>query len=166
MDIEIRKANREDYPFITELASESYSFGIPRQRMDGPPVQQGLLKEALDDLFSYYETESDIDIIVAFDRDLGERAGYIMILTDHVDELTGERQAFIHDLAVKRRYWGKYVVHRLIEAASASAREKGLRWLVGVVTGDNRRALLTAVKALDFKIERLQVMKKLKDSYS
>jgi len=163
MEIEIRKAGREDYPFITELASESYSFGIPRQRMDGPPVQQGLLKEALDDLFRYYETESDIDIIVAFDRDSGERAGYIIVLTDNIDQMTGERQAFIHDLAVKRKYWGKYVVHRLIEAASLRGREKGLRWLVGVVTGDNRRALLTAVKALDFRIERFQVMKKLED---
>ncbi|MGV8121111.1 MAG: GNAT family N-acetyltransferase [Candidatus Xenobiia bacterium LiM19] len=166
MNIEIRKADKEDFSFISELALESYSFGIPSQRLTGTVIHESLLREALDELFTYYGDDSDIDILVAFDRENGERAGYIMVLMDHQDQNTGERQAFIHDLAVKRKYWGKYVVHRLIDAASESARKRGLRWLVGVVTRNNRRALHTAVKALGFEIERHQVMKKLKgDDY-
>jgi len=163
MNIEIRKADRKDFPFISELALCSYSFGIPSQRLSETVIHETLLREALDELFKYYVTHSDIDILVAFDSEKEERAGYIMVLMNHQDQNTGERQAFIHDLAVKRKYWGKYVVHRLIDAASKRAAEKGLRWLVGVVTRNNRRALQTALKALDFEIERYQIMKNLKD---
>ncbi len=161
MKIEIRKADKEDFPFISELARESYSFGIPPQRLAGTHIQDSLLNEALDDLFRCYELDINIDILIAFDRENEERAGYIILLMDHEDQSTGERQAFIHDLAVKREYWGKYVVHRLIDAASESAKKRGLRWLAGVVTRDNRRALHTALKALGFEIERYQVVKTL-----
>jgi ribosomal protein S18 acetylase RimI-like enzyme len=162
MAVEIRRAVREDLNFLQDLAAQSFQLTAPDTRPGFIECASEQAREAISDLLiQSLSADSPLEILVAQYAEGGERAGYIIVEYDHEDFLTGMKEAFIVDLAVAKRYWGKYIVNRLVDAASLRAKERGLSYLVGIVSRSNARALGTALKALRFVKERYQVVKRL-----
>jgi len=159
MSIIVRKAGLADISFIRKLAVESVSHGIPHTRDVSVDDVRRSTKEALKDLEIEFRMRKNFVIFVAEDLDAKELAGYIMLDLAQVEKSTGEPQSLIHDLAVRQDYWGKYVVHKLVDAARRETHERGLRYMVGEVTTANRRTVVQAQR-LGFEIERYQIVMK------
>jgi ribosomal protein S18 acetylase RimI-like enzyme len=155
-EITVRAAALADIPFVRRMSVASVEWGIPATRSVAPHEVQARTRQRLADLEMVLLNENFSILIAQLDQ---QPAGFIMIDLMHEESSTGERQAFIVDLAVEPRHWGRYVVHHLIEAATVKARECGLQYLVGEVSASNERALLTATKRLGFTVERLQIVR-------
>jgi ribosomal protein S18 acetylase RimI-like enzyme len=161
MRIAVRYAKIEDFPFIGELAGESIVYGVPKIRDIEPDKLKVHMKRAYENLSRIYENQKDIVIFVADEEENSESIGYLTLILNEVEGSTGERQSFIQDLAVKRRYWGKYVVHRLMDRAAEETKARGLHYITGSISVDNMRAFGTATKALGYELERYQIVRKL-----
>jgi len=165
VNIEIREAKLRDVPFVRDLAVESVAYGIPHTRDVSPDYVRARTRKSLAELELVVRLEKDFKVLVAEDTEKLRIAGYIMLDLRDEESSTGEPQCMIHDLAVRRDYWGRFVVNRLIRAAADLTASRGLRYLVGEVTSSNKRTLITATKALGFEIERHQIVKKVGDSW-
>jgi ribosomal protein S18 acetylase RimI-like enzyme len=132
--------------------------GIPRTRTVEPETVQARAREVLGGLDRMLATDGFRILVAESD---GERVGYIMLDFRAEEASTGERQCLIHDLAVRRDHWGRFVVHRLIAAAEEEAAARGLPYLVGEVSASNKRALGTALRGLGFDVERHQIVKRI-----
>jgi ribosomal protein S18 acetylase RimI-like enzyme len=161
MPITVRYAKPEDFPFIAELAGESIVYGVPKIRDIKPEELSAHMKRAYENLSKIYDNQKDIVIFVADDEDQNESVGYLTLILNEVEGSTGERQSFIQDLAVRRRYWGKYVVHKLMDRAAEETKARGLHYITGSISVDNMRAFGTATKALGYELERYQIVRKL-----
>lgn len=159
MKILVRRALPTDLPFVLDIALLCFSYGVPRHR--NVEDRDCRVRNAIEELFSIYGKDEDLEIIVAQDQDSDAVIGYIILQLDTINSLTEEREAFIQDMAINPRYWGKYVAQKLLAYASELGREKGMKYLVAIVSRDNERAFGTAIKALGFTPERLQVVKHL-----
>lgn len=159
MKIVIREARLKDIPFVRNLAVESVVHGIPHTRDVDPEWVRGRTRESLAQL-EMVLANKDFKILVAEDPDKKQPVGYIMLDLLSEETSTGEPQVMIHDLAVRRDYWGRMVVNHLIRAAAEVTAERGFKYLVGEVTKSNERTLGTACKGLGFEIERHQIVKK------
>ncbi len=161
MNIIIRPASLQDLPAIEALAISSVPYGYPGNRHIEHAGIEHIVHEVMSELIQRQDLCHDVEFIVACEREKQSIIGYLIELLEHYDTLTGERQAFIQDMAIDKRYWGKFIPGRLMARAVERAQEEGLKYLVGVISKDNRRALGTATKGLGFSIERCQVVKKL-----
>ena len=160
MKLLIRPATLADAPAIRQLAVNSVKWGIPHTRDVDPAEVQRRASQSLANLEFTMKLQPNFRILVADDEGRCPMVGYIMLNTGEMEGSTGERQVFIHDLAVRPEYWGRRVVNRLINAAAEVTRELGLKYLVGEVTASNTRTLGTATKGLGFEIERHQIVLK------
>lgn len=161
MAIEIRPALSQDLPEIQQIAKTSFPYGIPLHRKPTHPMLDARIEEVITDLMCVHAECSDLKIIVAENRETAEIAGYLILTLDGKDFFTGESQGFIQDLAVKRRYWGKFVAQRLVKQACKMAKDRGLKYMVAIVSADNERSMVLGTKGLDFSIERYQIVKRL-----
>lgn len=155
MTVEVRFGTSEDVEFVQRLASESVVYGIPYNRdIENAQVQTGSQRflEGLDKRLE----EEHFRLLVAIEGGSQRRLGYLMLELDQVEASTGERQSAIYDLAVVPEFWGRRVVHRLVEAAAKETARAGLRYMIGEVTASNRRTLLQAQR-LGFVVERHQI---------
>lgn len=159
MTTRVRLATLKDIPLVRALAVEMVVHGIPHTRHIDPTLVQARTRESLAQL-EMTLMDKDFRILVAENDETGEFLGYIMLDFRSRESSTGEAQVMIHDLAVRRAHWGRYVVNRLVKGAAALAAERGIPYLVGEVTKSNERTLGTAIKAFDFEIERHQIMKR------
>ena len=160
MNLTVRPATVADIPAVRSLAIESIVWGVPHTRSIDPHVVQASARAQLEHLEFTLDLRKDFKILVARDEAGDCIAGYIMLDLREVESSTGERQCLIHDLAVRRDYWGRFVVHRLMETAVEVTVSAGLQYLVGEVSASNQRTLGTALKAFGFEIERYQIVKK------
>lgn len=162
--VAIRTAHINDIAFIRELAAESSRTTIPATRdIDSTEVRLQA-QQALANLESVMAMPQGIIILIAEQRTTEGHPnplGYIILDFTSIEPSTGERQCFIHDLAVVPAAWGRRVGHLLVEKAEQLAAERGLKYLVGMVSANNRRALLPAQRDLGFEIERFQIVKRL-----
>lgn len=156
-DIEIREVRLEDLPWVRSLAARSVAFGIPGGRDIPEEEVRRHVQRTLQDLEITLLGDPDFRILVACNAATREPLGYLMLDLSHVEASTGERQSLIHDLAVEPRHWGRYVVHRLVRRASQVTAARGLKYMVGEVTADNRRTLVQALR-LGFEVERHQIV--------
>lgn len=161
MEILVRYANKDDFEFIAELASMSIVHGVPKIRDIKPEELKKHIKSAYLNLSSIYDKQESIVIFVAEDSESNEKAGYLTLILNETEGATGEKQSFIQDLAVKRKYWGKFVVNKLMGRAEEETIKYGLRYITGSVSVDNTRAFGTATKGLGYELERYQIIKKL-----
>ncbi|MBM3461625.1 MAG: GNAT family N-acetyltransferase [Armatimonadetes bacterium] len=159
MKIEIRDARVKDARFVRDLAVESVTYGIPHTREVSPDYVRARTRKSLAELEMVVRLDPTFKVLVAEDVDKGQLVGYIMLDLKNEESSTGEPQVMIHDLAVRRDYWGRRVVDKLIKAAAEVTASLGLRYLVGEVTRANERTLGTACKGLGFEIERHQIVK-------
>lgn len=164
MKIQVRPATLADVPAVRQLAIESVTFGIPHTRDVDPSKVRALTRKALENLEITLRLQPHFHILVAEDVGRHPVIGYIMLHTAEMEGSTGERQVFIHDLAVRQDYWGRRIVNRLINAAAEVTRSLGMKYLVGEVTASNERTLGTATRGLGFEIERHQIVLKVEPS--
>lgn len=151
--VEIRRATLADVPFIRKLALESVIYGVPDGRdIENDKVVQ-LASDALKNLEMLVFRKKEVAIIVAIDKEKDERAGYLILEFNRLEEATGERQSYVYDLAVQQAYMGKYVGHRLVREAARISHEHGYRYMSANISASNDRALLSAIK-LGFDVER------------
>lgn len=158
MKTRVRPARLDDIPFVRALSVEMVVHGIPHTRRVDPQVVRERARTSLAQL-EMTLLDKDFRILVADDEETAERLGYIMLDLHSVESSTGDRQCLIHDVAVKREHWGRFVVHSLIRAAVELAAQRGMLYLVGEVTRSNERTLGTALKGLGFEVERHQIVK-------
>lgn len=158
--IQVRPATPDDVPFVRELSVESIVHGIPAGRRVSPEAAREYARSSVSRLDEWL-ARTDVAVLIAEME--GEAVGYLILDLADREPSTGERQAFIVDLAARRDRWGRYVPHHLVEAAARLAAERGLAYLVGMVSADNRRALVTSGR-LDFSVERHQIVRRLAPS--
>lgn len=161
MNITVRYAEKDDFPFIKELAAESIEHGIPKIRDITGEQLRKVVTAAYENIGKIYAELKDIVIFIAVDEDREERVGYLTLILNEVEGSTGEIQSFIQDLAVRKRYWGKYVVNRLMGRAEEETKAHGHHYITGSISVDNMRAFGTATKGLGYSLERYQIVKKL-----
>ena len=83
------------------------------------------------------ERPGTIDFIADAD---GERAGFLLLLTDVPDEVTQQQQAFVAFMAVAEAYRRMGVGSALLGAAQIEAERLGLHHVSLMVTADNAAA--------------------------
>jgi len=155
--IEIRRAGLADCPFIRQLSVEMVGQGIPEKRDIPTETVRERCQEGLVELEHWISRKREFAILVAVDSGKeNERAGFIIIEFNHLEESTGEKQSYIFNLAVRADYWGKWAGHRLVWEAAKVSHQRGYRYMTSKVTASNERALLSAVK-MGFEIERYQL---------
>jgi N-acetylglutamate synthase-like GNAT family acetyltransferase len=153
----IRLARAKDVPALQALIEACIGNGIPHTRK---ATQEEVLEFARS---SYAELETMLkqpDLVVLVEESAGQLSGYLMLDFAHVEASTGERQCFIVDLGVDPAKRGRFGTHRLIKKASQLAAARGLDYLVGMVSASNDRTLQLGLKALDFEIERYQIVRR------
>lgn len=153
----IRMAKVADIPAIRELNQLCIASGIPGTREATPEQVRAYASEAYDDMEAMLRQAGFVILLEETNKEL---TGYLMLDFSHVEPSTGEKQCFIVDLAVHPDKRGHFATHRLIKKASALARARGLKYLVGMVSSTNDRTLQLGMKGLDFQVERVQVMRR------
>lgn len=159
--IVVREAGLKDIPFVRSLAIQSVVHGIPPTREVAPEEVQRHVRETLANLEAEIKLNPSVKVLVAEDGERQELLGYIILILDDTEGSTGEKQALIHDLAVKPSQWGRYVVHHLARKAEEISKQHGRKYIVGEISINNERTWALAVRRLGYQIERYQIVKKL-----
>lgn len=152
-------AQAKDVTAIRELAKNCIVSSIPSTRDAQPEEVQSFCEANYRDLAETLKSDRNFLILVEEDSSQ-EITGYLMLDFGHVEASTGERQCFIVDLGVRQDRRGRFATHRLIKKASQLVKAKGLKYLVGVVSSNNDRTLQLGLKALDFEVERVQIVRR------
>lgn len=153
----IRLARPADAPALRALNDLCIVAGIPSTR---EATQAEVRAYAADAYEGMEEMLRQKAFVVLVEETNQEITGYLMLDFGHVEPSTGEKQCFIVDLAVHPSKRGHFATHRLIKKASALAKARGLKYLVGVVSSSNERTLQLGLKGLDFQAERVQIMRR------
>lgn len=157
----IRLARSADVPAIRQLAMECITSGIPATREATPEAVRAYCGEAYESMDEMLKQRNFVILVEEQSGEGGkEITGYLMLDFAHVEPSTGEKQCFIVDLGVHPQKRGRFATHRLIKKASALAAARGLKYLVGMVSSSNDRTLQLGLKALDFEVERVQIMRR------
>lgn len=145
----VRNACDGDRAFILLVSSQNSSFLAPAGRED-----MDRLKESFFDIYSGLNLDNDplLKVYVIEDREKMRPAGYMMIRFRVFDLVSNKPLAYIYDLSLSRDYWGKNVVQRIVREVENRLSEMDIELLVGDVSEDNPRPLVTAVRTLGFKI--------------
>lgn len=153
----IRMAKAADVPAIRELAQLCITAGIPANREASPDQVRAYAAEAYEDMEDMLRQSGFVILVEETNKEI---TGYLMLDFSHVEPSTGEKQCFIVDLAVHPGKRGHFATHRLIKKASALAKARGLKYLVGMVSSSNDRTLRLGMKGLDFQVERVQIVRR------
>lgn len=153
----IRMAKITDVPALRELAELCIVAGIPATREASHEQVRAHAAEAYQDMEEMLRQKGFVILVEELNKEI---TGYLMLDFAHVEASTGEKQCFIVDLAVHPSKRGHFATHRLIKKASALAKARGLKYLVGMVSSSNDRTLQLGLKGLDFEVERVQVMRR------
>jgi GNAT superfamily N-acetyltransferase len=160
MAITIREATLSDVPFVRSLAADSVVWSIPHTRK----VDTAQVREQCRANLERLELElhrDDFKILIASDDSRSRPVGYLLLELNQIEPATGEKQAFIFDMAVRQDYWSQRVGHALVEAAASLAAARGLQYMTAQVTAANHRSLDPATGSLGFEIERHQIVRRL-----
>jgi ribosomal protein S18 acetylase RimI-like enzyme len=150
----VRPARANDQVFMVWLGGQTaLNTVVPGRSADGETVAMRF--------FSSYVTQSFVDdprmrAFVAEDHSDPEvplQIGYIILKLGYEDIVDKQRLAYIYDIAVRPEYWGKRVVHDLMDRVERFMARNQITLLQGDISTGNQRALRTAMKALGFEIE-------------
>jgi len=134
VSIEVRRAAPDDDSFINALGSSCAASSVSRIRH----VPAGTAALSFRRLLMFCrERPGTIDLIADAD---GERAGFLILLTDVPDEVTQADQAFVAFMAVAEPHRRTGVGHALLQAAEHEAGRLDLRHLSLMVSADNADA--------------------------
>jgi N-acetylglutamate synthase-like GNAT family acetyltransferase len=159
--LRIRWAKISDLIFLLSLNNvASVNYALPHHDVPMSDVQGSFFSAYSENLLKWIMNEPTFSILIAEDVEKKESIGYVMLWLGSVDGFTGEKFAYIYDIAVKQEYWGKYVTHYLMEAAEKFVIKKGLDYIAGDISESNQRALRTAIDSIKFFLERYRLVKK------
>ena len=152
--MKVRRARKNDLPFIEKLTLETVDQGIP----SGRDIPNETVREAaavhLRDLEAMFLRRRDYAFLVA---EAEERpVGFLILEFRDVEETTGELQTLVYNLAVSPDYLGKRVDRILVSEAAKLSHKRGYRFMTARITASNERALLAALRQ-GFEIERYQI---------
>jgi ribosomal protein S18 acetylase RimI-like enzyme len=156
-------ATPADLDFVRELDVASMATSIPHTRAVDAEAVRAAARAAWDDADTRRALAAQYVTLVAEqvgDDGAPRRIGFLRLDLDAVEPSTGEPQGFIQQLAVAPEAWGAGAAQALVRHASALCAERGLRYLVGVVSTSNERTLRVALGALDFEVERYQIVRR------
>ena len=98
MSIGIRDANERDMRFVRKLALESALYGVPYGRNISNQAIRARVRDTIKDI----RPDEDTAVLIAFDEASDKAMGYLILDLSNIEGTTGERQSYIHDLAVQK----------------------------------------------------------------
>jgi len=148
----VRRAAPDDERFITALGAACAASSVSQVR----PIPTATAAQSFRHLRMFCrERPGTVDLIAAAD---GERAGFLLLLTDVPDEVTQQQQAFVAFMAVAEPFRRMGVGGALLAAAQTEAERFGLTHLSLMVSADNAAAR-SLYAAHEFAEERLLLTK-------
>lgn len=155
--ITIRPATPADADFILGLTQRFVPGGMPPWREAEPMMR--FHRESTEATAADIAGPAErVGVLIAEDG-AGTRIGFLRIRLE-VDEFTGERQAYVADLATTARAEGTGGGRALLDAAERWARDRGCRLLAIHVFAMNARARAVYAR-FGFQEELLKLAKKL-----
>ena len=156
MEIFIRKADEEDFSYVRRLMIESSIYNVPVNRDIPNRAVKATVRSTADQVLDRARQSDDFVVLVAEDRDSGERMGYLLLDLNHTEPSTGERQGYIFDLGVEERFWGTQAGPMLTRKAAALSGQAGHRYVTAEITAANRRSYLKSLR-MGFVVERYKI---------
>lgn len=129
----IRDALPGDRTFIETLGKRTVMDSVSAGRNADPA---DVLKN-YDRLLEIVNGQSHVALVAELN---GERAGFLLMLDQLPDEVTGEEQGFIAYMAVERAHRGSGIGAALLKRAEDEARRRGLPYMTLMVTEENAAA--------------------------
>jgi ribosomal protein S18 acetylase RimI-like enzyme len=154
----VRMAENEDLFFILALSSQCASFIIPSGRDAAGEDVHFRFMRAYSGMA--LKERDDFAALIIEDRVKEEPVGYLMFKFKD-DAITGERLAYVYDIAIEPAYWGRRAAHRLDREGENYLAGKGIAFLLGDISVENQRALKTATRNGGYALERVRWLKKL-----
>ncbi len=132
--ISLRRGTSRDHPFVLDLGRRTTPDSVSELR--APSREQ--LKVSYDALVGFVTERSHVLLVAESER--AEPLGFLLMLDDLPDEVTGLPQAFVAYMAVEPAARRRGIAARLLSAGEDAARERGLPYLALMVTEDNLAA--------------------------
>lgn len=129
----VRRGGTADQRLVRELGARTAPSSVSALRI-----------ARYDDVIESFERLAEFvfgrrhDVLIA--EDAGEPVGFLLLLYDVPDEVTGTEQAFIAYTAVEPAARRRGVARALLEAAEAYTRQAGIGYVSLMVTEDNTPA--------------------------
>lgn len=153
---EARRATSEDASFISDLNQETVENLIPKGREVDPEVVRKRYRYTYSQLEEWFRDDPHFFGFIAEMN--GRPAGYILVKEKTIDELTGQEQGYVYDVAMKKESRGKFLHLALDDAAVRELQERGANLIAGEISASNRRALLASVRHCGYSIERCRMV--------
>jgi len=129
----LRRGTVKDRAFVSELGARTVMDSVSASRHPDPAA----VLDNYDRLTKIVEGRSHATLIAEVDA---KPVGFILLIDDLPDEVTGEDQGFIAYMAVDRAHRRLGVGAALLAAAEDEARKRGLPYIALMVTEENAAA--------------------------
>jgi ribosomal protein S18 acetylase RimI-like enzyme len=129
----VRPGTDADRAFVKALAQGTVIDSVAAFRQAPAPIVRG----ALERLLEIVASQSHVTLIAEID---GERAGFLLMLDELPDEVTGQEQGFIAYMAVEPAHRRAGAGAALLAAAEDEATRRRLPYITLMVTEDNLAA--------------------------
>jgi len=157
MLIHVRAATPEDEEFIAALSLEAARASISPLREATPEQIEARVRARQE-----WGRSPDLESVTLIAEDeQGQRLGYIVLILNTHDELTGEPQGFVADIAVAPGVRRRGVGAALLRAAEDYVASQGLPYLALSVSSFNAPAL-RLYQRLGYREEWKKLVKRLR----
>jgi ribosomal protein S18 acetylase RimI-like enzyme len=153
VSVPVRRGAAEDLAFARDLGRRTVMDSVWARRPAIPALVEASFERLLDFVLGqphalFVATENGADL------------GFLLLLDEHPDEVTLEREAFVAYMAVEPEARNRGIGRALLDAAEAHARDRGLHYVAMMVTDDNLPAR-TLYERSGFLLERRLLCKPL-----
>jgi ribosomal protein S18 acetylase RimI-like enzyme len=133
-EVTLRAGGSADRAFVLDLGRRTVFDSVSAQRTVAPAFVELSYEQLVD--FAFDRSHA---LFIA-ETSLEGRVGFLLMLDDLPDEVTGMPQGFIAYMAVEPDARRHRVASRLLDAAEDAARVRGLPYVALMVTEDNAPA--------------------------
>jgi ribosomal protein S18 acetylase RimI-like enzyme len=133
-DVTVRSGAAGDRGFVERLGKRTVMDSVSAYRRDVDPAR---VLDSFDRLLEIVDRQSHEILIAEID---GVRVGFLILLDDLPDEVTGAEQGFVAYMAVDRAFRHRGAGATLLARAEDEARRRGLPYMSLMVTDDNTAA--------------------------
>ena len=149
----VRRGDVADRDFVLDLGRRSATSSLSPVRDARHPA----VLDAIEKLVDFVYTRKH-DVLIAEDGAVA--VGFLLLIYDVPDEVTGTEQAFVAYTAVEPFARGRGAGRAMLDAAEEFARARGLLYVSLMVTDDNTPAR-TLYERSGFMTERRMMTKRL-----
>jgi ribosomal protein S18 acetylase RimI-like enzyme len=133
VSVTVRHGRSEDWAFARDLGERTVMASVAAFRQ----AEEEKVRTAFARLLQIVQEQSHLLLIA---QRASRRVGFLLLLDDLPDEVTGTPQGFIAYMAVEPGFRGNAVGRALLAAAEDEARERSLPYMTLMVTEDNAAA--------------------------